>query len=87
MTANSPKLDPVRRVQGQVYRFHAMVKPTGAECNIDCTYCFYLHKSGLLHHPPHSRMSDAVLETHIRQYIEGQTGEEVIFSWQGGSRP
>lgn len=84
MTANSPKLDPVRRVQGQVYRFHAMVKPTGAECNIDCTYCFYLHKSGLLHHPPHSRMSDAVLETHIRQYIEGQTGEEVIFSWQGG---
>jgi len=25
-----------------------------------------------------------VLEQHIRQYIESQTGEEVVFSWQGG---
>jgi uncharacterized protein len=66
------------------YRFHAMVKPGGAECNIDCDYCFYLHKSDLLHHQPHARMSDALLEQHIRQYIEGQTGGEVVFSWQGG---
>jgi uncharacterized protein len=25
-----------------------------------------------------------MLERHIRQYIEAQTGEEVVFSWQGG---
>lgn len=29
-------------------------------------------------------MGDEVLEQHIRQYIESQTGEEVVFSWQGG---
>ena len=61
-----------------------MVKPSGAECNIDCDYCFYLHKTDLLDHRPHARMDDSVLEQHIRQYIEGQTGEQVVFSWQGG---
>lgn len=30
------------------------------------------------------RMSGAVLEAHIRQYIAAQTGPEVVFSWQGG---
>ena len=69
---------------GRHYRFHAMVKPSGAECNIDCDYCFYLHKTDLLDHRPHARMDDSVLEQHIRQYIEGQTGEQVVFSWQGG---
>ncbi len=29
-------------------------------------------------------MSDEMLERHIRQYIEAQTGEAVVFSWQGG---
>lgn len=69
---------------GRHYRFHTMVKPGGARCNIDCDYCFYLHKSDLLGHERHARMDDNVLEQHIRQYIEAQTGDEVIFSWQGG---
>jgi uncharacterized protein len=76
---NLPALPP-----GRHYRFHAMVKPSGAECNIDCEYCFYLHKTDLLEHTPHARMDEATLEQHIRQYIEGQTGEQVVFSWQGG---
>lgn len=25
-------------------RFHVMAKPTGSTCNLDCSYCFYLHK-------------------------------------------
>ena len=29
-------------------------------------------------------MSEAVLEAHISQYIEAQTGDSVVFSWQGG---
>lgn len=69
---------------GRHYRFHAMVKPGGARCNIDCDYCFYLHKTELLEHPQHSQMSESTLEQHIRQYIEAQTGDEVVFSWQGG---
>jgi uncharacterized protein len=61
-----------------------MNKPSGAECNIDCDYCFYLHKTDLFQHDAHARMSDSHLEQHIRQYIEAQTGEQVVFSWQGG---
>ncbi|MFZ5787836.1 MAG: anaerobic sulfatase maturase [Acidobacteriota bacterium] len=65
-------------------RFHAMVKPGGAKCNLDCAYCFYLHKQELFAQPQRPRMTDEVLELHIRQYIEAQTGDQVVFSWQGG---
>lgn len=27
--------------------FHALAKPTGAICNLDCTYCFFLSKEAL----------------------------------------
>ena len=67
-----------------VRRYHAMVKPIGAICNLDCTYCYYLHKKELLGSSSRFRMSDGILETHVRQYIEGQDGSEVVFSWQGG---
>ena len=70
--------------EGYRHRFHAMVKPLGARCNLNCTYCNNLHKEGLLDQPATPRMSDAILEQHIRQYIEAQTGDEVVFSWQGG---
>jgi uncharacterized protein len=69
---------------GKKHRFHAMVKPIGTACNLKCTYCYYLYKSQLLGHQGNCMMSDEVLETHIRQYIESQTGEQVVFSWQGG---
>lgn len=69
---------------GRAYRFHTMVKPAGALCNLDCPYCFYLHKTELLGHAPNARIDDSLLEQHVRQYIEASTGEEVVFSWQGG---
>jgi uncharacterized protein len=69
---------------GREYRFHTMIKPAGALCNLDCPYCFYLHKTELLGHEPNGRIAAELLEQHIRQYIEAQTGEEVVFSWQGG---
>ena len=74
-----PKLE-----NGDFYRFHTMIKPSGAQCNLDCAYCFYLHKEDLLHQPQAPRMGDSLLELHIRQYIEAQTGDAVVFSWQGG---
>jgi uncharacterized protein len=80
----SPKSTQPTLPAGRHYRFHAMIKPSGAECNIDCDYCFYLHKTDLLDHQPHARMDDVTLEQHIRQYIEAQTADEVVFSWQGG---
>lgn len=64
--------------------FHVMAKPSGAKCNLDCKYCFYLEKEGL--YPPGShRMTDAVLEAYVRGQIEAQPRDaEVLFAWQGG---
>lgn len=69
---------------GEAYAFHTMVKPTGSQCNINCDYCFYLHKQTLLAQPAAPRMSEDVLAAHIRQYLEAQTVDEVVFTWQGG---
>jgi uncharacterized protein len=65
-------------------RFHVMAKPGGSVCNLDCTYCFYLSKETLTKGPGAGKMSDDVLERFIQQYIQGVTGDEVVFSWQGG---
>ncbi len=65
-------------------QFHVMAKPVGAICNLDCTYCFYLHKERSPAGLGRGRMSEATLELFIRQYIEGVTGTEVTFTWQGG---
>ena len=65
-------------------RFHAMAKPIGSTCNIDCTYCYYLHKEHLLNQHRGHHMEISMLERYIRQYIEAQNSDEIIFSWQGG---
>lgn len=64
--------------------FHVMAKPTGARCNLDCRYCFYLDKEALFPSGARARMSDEVLEAYIRQQLEAQRGPEVTFAWQGG---
>ncbi len=63
--------------------FHLMAKPTGAVCNLNCAYCFFLTKERLY---PGSgfRMSDEVLEEYIRQYLEAQEVPVVTVAWQGG---
>src|SRR2546429_1569123 len=63
--------------------FHVLGKPSGATCNLDCTYCFFLSKEKLY---PNSRfrMSDDLLETYIRQLLESQRVPEVTIAWQGG---
>jgi uncharacterized protein len=64
--------------------FHIMAKPSGSACNLDCTYCFYLSKATLPGGPGRGRMSDETLEVFVREYIDGVTGPDVVFSWQGG---
>jgi len=64
--------------------FHVMAKPSGAKCNLDCRYCFYLEKEKLYPGGAH-RMSDAVLEAYILGQLAAQPeGAEVLFAWQGG---
>ena len=63
--------------------FHVMAKPAGARCNLECDYCFFLKKEDLY---PGSdfRMSEEVLESYVRQTIEGQNVPAVTIAWQGG---
>jgi uncharacterized protein len=61
-----------------------MAKPTGAVCNLDCAYCFFLSKE-TLYPGSRFRMADELLETYIRQLIEAHAGmPEVTIAWQGG---
>lgn len=63
--------------------FHVMVKPTGAVCNLDCTYCYYLSKDNL--YPGSAfRMPDEVLEAYVRQLLEAHETPEVQIAFQGG---
>jgi uncharacterized protein len=64
-------------------RIHVLAKPTGAICNLNCAYCFFLNKDRL-YPGSHFRMSDAMLETYIRQLIEYHRSPQVTVSWQGG---
>ena len=63
--------------------FHLLAKPTGAICNLDCQYCFFLAKEQLY---PDSkfRMTDDVLETYIQQILASHQTPEVTIAWQGG---
>jgi uncharacterized protein len=73
--------------------FHIIAKPIGPICNLACDYCFYLEKEQLYRKPDATRthresfrMSDAVLERFVEQYISAQptSCRELQFAWQGG---
>lgn len=64
--------------------FHLLAKPTGAICNLDCEYCFFLSKE-MLYPGSRFRMADDLLETYLRQLIEAHArSPEVTVAWQGG---
>lgn len=63
--------------------FHLLAKPSGATCNIDCKYCFFLSKE-VLYPNDRQRMSESTLETYIRQLLESHRTPEVTVAWQGG---
>ena len=61
-----------------------MTKPVGAACNLDCRYCYYLEKEKLYPIGAGLRMTPALLEEYVRQYISSQDVPEISFAWQGG---
>jgi uncharacterized protein len=64
--------------------FHLLAKPTGAICNLDCEYCFFLSKE-MLYPGSRFRMADDLLDTYLRQLIEAHArSPEVTVAWQGG---
>jgi len=64
--------------------FHLLAKPTGAVCNLDCTYCFFLSKE-MLYPGSRFRMADDLLQLYLSQLIEAHAASpEVTVAWQGG---
>ncbi len=63
--------------------FHLLAKPTGAICNLNCRYCFFLSKE-MLYPGSRFRMTDELMEHYIKQLLESHRTSEVIVAWQGG---
>jgi len=82
MDMTTPQHPPTMPLHAQT-QFHLLAKPTGAICNLDCKYCFFLSKE-MLYPGSRFRMADELLEIYIRQLLESQPGPEVIVGWQGG---
>lgn len=59
-----------------------LIKPSGPDCNLICTYCFYLEKEELFGSAKH-RMKEETLKEIYKQ-IEAQAGDYLSITWQGG---
>jgi uncharacterized protein len=62
--------------------FTLLIKPSGSDCNVDCTYCFYKSRPSEIGHG-RQRMSDEVLERLVKDYL-GLRFQLSGFAWQGG---
>jgi uncharacterized protein len=67
-----------------------LVKPAGADCNLDCAYCFYADRKGVPRpgrgqddRRQARRMSPEIQEALIRQVMTSGA-PQVSFGWQGG---
>jgi len=60
-----------------------LIKPAGPDCNMECTYCFYLKKKDFFVKEKVHRMSEEILEEVVKQMMQ-QSANEVSFGWQGG---
>ena len=63
--------------------FHVLIKPTGAICNLDCRYCFFLSKE-MLYPGSRFQMAEDLLETYLKQLLESHRVPQVDVAWQGG---
>ncbi len=63
---------------------YVMLKPVGSVCNLACDYCYYLEKGKLYPETKNTVMSEQLLEKFIREYLEAQTTQQVLFTWHGG---
>jgi len=59
-----------------------LIKPSGSDCNLDCTYCFYKCRPAEIGQG-RQRMSDEVLERLVKDYMQLRF-PLAGFAWQGG---
>lgn len=70
--------------RGQATRpFTVVAKPTGAACNLDCSYCFFLSKETLWD-SSQQRMTSEALTIYLTRFLEAQPDGLVSLCWQGG---
>lgn len=60
-----------------------VAKPSGAACNLDCSYCFFLSKE-LLYSATTQRMDPETLRRYVAEYLAASPDGEVTMIWQGG---
>lgn len=63
--------------------YTSMVKPVGSLCNMRCRYCYYLDKAALYGNCE-PRMDDRLLDSYVRNSIEGNASPTISFVWHGG---
>ena len=63
-------------------RFNMMFKPIGSVCNINCNYCYYLDKAKM--YSDNSVISLDLIEKIIKEYIQINDNEQIVFDWHGG---
>lgn len=81
MLKNTITLSDALRVSKPL-RFNMMFKPVGSSCNLNCTYCYYLDKESCC--VGEDAMSIKLLEKIIKEYIEINDNEQIVFDWHGG---
>ena len=64
----------------QVDDFQVFVKIAGGNCNLRCSYCYYLPQRK----PGETALPDDLLEIYIRRHIEASRGQTIGFCWHGG---
>ncbi len=62
--------------------FSLLIKPSAADCNLRCAYCFYLGRRAST--SAHPRMTYETLERVIASYMGSRQTVAYTFSWQGG---
>ena len=61
-------------------RLHVMTKPIGPACNIDCKYCYYLHKENLYGNRERWKMNDEQLQSFLgeERFHLAQEQDEIV---------
>jgi uncharacterized protein len=63
--------------------FSLLIKPTSADCNLRCAYCFYISRSSLYPEAARRRMTDETLKNLTAGYLATEQ-PQYAFGWQGG---
>ena len=62
--------------------FSLLIKPTSADCNLRCEYCFYIGHLENGNKKP--RMTVETLKIMIKSYMSTDQNKQYTFGWQGG---